>query len=271
MRKGGKSCQKTPAGFIAFPINAPENTMDEKRRGMVAVVAAAAPFWAGEAEVAQAYFSRPRTQDQDLAWLRAQAYKEARPFRDLPGNFQEEFLQTGAIRAHPDGSEAVQRMAQETRHFWLLADLIAELFKVKVTLADLVALPEDRKLQALRAAHKSQGGGLEQAAVAFTEGGGGAMFQVLSRLQGGEFEQQVAATFKVIADEEIPHGPMEIYAIARHAQNESGWQRARTIVRDISGQRLLMRNEMFGYPLSVARVREIAEGKIRPWPMPFPL
>lgn len=245
--------------------------MPETHHSMAAVIAAAAPYWAGEAEVVRTYFTRGRTRALDLSWLRAQAYKEARPFRDLAKNLQEEFLQTGAIRHHPDGAEAAQRMVQETRHFRLLADLIADLFGVTVTLSDLVVLPDDHKLQELRAAYKSQGGELERAAVAFTEGGGGAMFQVLSQLAGGEFEQRVAATFKIIADEEIPHGPMEIYAIARHARNESDWERARVIVRDISRQRLLMRNEMFGSPLSLGRLQEIDRGKISPWRIPLPL
>lgn len=245
--------------------------MGETRQHMAAVITAAAPYWAGEAEVVQTYFSRPRTRDQDLFWLKAQAYKEARPFRDLPKNLQEEFLQTGVVQNHPDGAEAAQRMAQETRHFWLLADLIKDFFGVTVALTDAMPLPEDRKLQELRAVSRTQGGGLERAAVAFTEGGGGAMFEVLSRLDGGEFERKIASVFRIIADEEIPHGPLEIHSIARHARSESDWQRARAIVRDLSRQRLLMRNEMFGYPLNPARLREIDKGKIQPWKMPIPL
>jgi hypothetical protein len=97
------------------------------------------------------------------------------------------------------------------------------------------------------------------------------MFEVLSRLDGGEFERKIASVFRIIADEEIPHGPLEIHSIARHARSESDWQRARAIVRDLSRQRLLMRNEMFGYPLNPARLREIDKGKIQPWKMPIPL
>jgi hypothetical protein len=93
----------------------------------------------------------------------------------------------------------------------------------------------------------------------------------LSQLDGGELEQKVASVFKIIVAEEIPHGPMEIYTIAGHAKNESDWQRARTIVQSLSRQRLLMRNEMFGYPLSLARIQEISAGRIQPWQMPVPI
>ncbi|HKA54447.1 MAG TPA: hypothetical protein VKJ47_12380 [Candidatus Binatia bacterium] len=245
--------------------------MGEARQRMAAVVAAGASYWAGEAEVVQTYFRRPRTRAQDLSWLKAQAYKEARPFRELPRDLQEEFLRTGTLRDHPEGVEAARRMAQETGHFWLLADLIAEFFGVTVAPTDVLMLPADRKLQELRAAYRAGGGGVERAAVGFTEGGGGAMFQILSQLDGGGLERKIASVFRVIADEEIPHGPMAIYTVADRAQHEADWQRARTIVRSISRQRLLMRNEMFGHPLSVARIREIDEGRIEPWKMPVPV
>jgi hypothetical protein len=246
-----------------------DKAMDETRRRMVSVVAVAACYWAGEVEVVQTYFRRPRSRAQDLSWLRAQAYKEARPFRELPRNLQEEFLQTGTLNRHPEGAAAGQRMAQEMRHFWLLAELIAEFFGVTIAPSEVLVLPADQQLQELRAAARAGGGKMERAVVNFTEGGGGAMFQMLSQLEGGEFERKIASAFKLIAAEEIPHGPMEIYSIARHAENESDWQRARTIVQEISRQRLLMRNEMFGYPLSQNRVGEIDAGKITPWPIPL--
>src|SRR5262245_4540873 len=248
-----------------------DNAMAETHQRMASVVAAATGYWAGEAEVVQAYFRRPRTRVQDLSWLRAQAYKEARPFRELPRNLQEEFLQTRTLRQHPQGAEAAQRMAQETQHFWLLADLIAEFFGVTIAPDDVLVLPEDRKLQELRAAYRAEGGEMERAAINFTEGGGGAMFQVLSQLDGGALERKIASVFTIIAAEEIPHGPMEIYTIAGHAKNESDWQRARTIVHSLSQQRLLMRNEMFGYPLSSARIAEIMAGKIQPWQLAISL
>jgi hypothetical protein len=260
-----------PAGSIVSLNDGLRIAMNSKRQEMAAVVAEAAPYWAGEAEVVRTYFHRPRTQTQDLFWLRAQAYKEARPFRDLPKERQEEFLHTGTVRTSLHGPDTVQRIAQETGHFRLLADLIADCFGVTVNLTDEVLLPQDRKLQELRAAFRAQGGKLEQAAVAFTEGGGGAMFQVLSHIEGGELEHKIAAVFTVIAREEIPHGPMEIHALARHADSEKDWKRARTVVRIISRQRLLMRNEMFGFPLDSARIHEIDEGRIQPWPLPIAL
>lgn len=245
--------------------------MSEQRQGMASVIAIAAPYWAGEAEIVRTYFSRPRTRVQDLYWLKAQAYKEARPFRDLPETLRAEFLRTGLIQHLPNDNDTVQRIVEETRHFWLLAELIASCFGEIVLLTDVVTLREDRQLQELRAAMRAQGGPLEKAAVDFTEGGGGAMFHVLSQLEGGEVERKIASVFQIIAREEIPHGPMEIYAIAHHAKSELEWERVRVIVRDISRQRLLMRNEMFGFPLKAVRMQEIDAGQIQPWSIPLSL
>jgi len=203
--------------------------------------------------------------------LKAQAYKEARPFRDLPTHLQAEFLRTGAAQDNPNNTDTAQRIIEETRHFWLLANLIGKHFGVTVSLSDDLRLPEDRKLQELRTDYRAGGGKLEQAAVAFTEGGGGAMFQVLSQIDGGELEQEIASVFTIIAAEEIPHGPMEIHTIARHARSEADWDRARRIILTLSRQRLLMRNEMFSFPLGAARLREIEAGRIQPWPLPITL
>jgi hypothetical protein len=157
------------------------------------------------------------------------------------------------------------------QHCKLLIDLITEVSGVSLTLRELRPLPEDQKLQEMRAAYRAQGGIVERAAVDFTEGGGGAMFQVLSQLDGGGLERRIATIFKLIAEDEKAHGPMEIYTIARCARNSEDWRRARTIVEAVSRQRVLMRNEMFGYPLSPTRVQEIMEGHIEPWPMSLSL
>ena len=242
----------------------------DSRTQMDSVIATAASYWAGEAEVVREYFLQPRTTDRDLQWLRAQAYKEARPFRDLSLPLQEEFLRTGTLTRHPHGPEMLVRLSQEVQHFSLLAEVIFTLSGKAVSLHDHVDLPEDRKLQKLRAGYRTHGP-LERAAVEFTEGGGGAMFHVLRQLDGGEFEREIARVFAITAADEQWHGPPEVMAIVRYARDSGDWERARVIVREISHQRLHMRNEMFGFPLRPARVHEIETGLIQPWSMSIPL
>ena len=120
----------------------------------------------------------------------------------------------------------------------------------------------------LRAGFSDQGGDLDRASVAFTEGGGGAMFWELSRISGGALEHRIAAIFKEIYQDELSHGWPHLEEIARHARCEADWLRAEAIICDISRQRLRMRNEMFGHSLATTRVREIDEGRIEPWMAP---
>jgi hypothetical protein len=246
------------------------SSSEEQTACMRALAAAVTPYWAGEAEIARVYFSRPRTLAQDLYWLTAQARKEMLPLNELPDDLIEELWATGSITRHPCGDRAAEHTIQEFRHFRLLADLVCELSGTRLTLADFTQLPEDEKLQSMRARYR-RCGPLACAAVAFTEGGGGALYRVVSQLDGGRLERRLAEIFSIIHAEEIEHGPMEIYSIALHAVSATDWETATAIVCDLSRQRLLMRNEMFGYPLSTGRLTEIGAGLIDPWEMPIAL
>lgn len=79
------------------------------------LVTTAARLWAGEAEVVRAYCSLPRSLEQDLFWLSAQAYKEAYPLRVLPEQLGAELLRTGGILSS-DGPVVALQLRQEARH-----------------------------------------------------------------------------------------------------------------------------------------------------------
>ena len=234
-------------------------------RARVATVAA--HWWAGEAEVVRVYFARPRTLESDLFWLGAQAYKESSALLFLPEDVREKLLRNGGV-APAHGPAIETQVLQEAKHFKLLADLVSELRGAPIDLAALKPLPQELALQKLRAGFRNHGSDLERAAVAFTEGGGGAMYWQLSRVSGSALEHRIAAVFKEIYQDELSHGWPQLEAIARHARGEADWLRAEAIICDISRQRLRMRNEMFGHPLDTTRVREIDEGRIEPWMAP---
>jgi hypothetical protein len=170
---------------------------------------------------------------------------------------------------HPDGERAAEILAEEMKHFGLLAGLIQGLTGKEVVPDELHGLEEDRTLQALRADLRKRGGELERAAVTFTEGGGGSMYAVLEGLDGSDFDRDVAAAFREIHTDEVIHGPMQIHRIAEHARKAEDWERCTQIAVSICRQRLQMRNEMFGRPLSGGRIEEIEAGKIEPWPIPI--
>lgn len=238
---------------------------------MRGLFAAAAPGWAGEAEIVERYFAAHRTPAGDLRWLTAQTTKETQDLRELPPALRREYLRSGRLAAHPQGPEAAERFAAEMRHARLLAALVAELSGAPLDLAALRPLPEDAALQALRHAHRAAGGALGNAVMDFCEGGGGAMYAALSRITGGPFEQRLAAAFAAIHRDELGHGPLQIHAVARAARGAGDWRRAAAMVREVGAQRLLMRNEMFGHPLDPARLAEIRAGRIEPWPPPIPI
>src|SRR5437016_4474138 len=54
----------------------------ERRRRGNELLEYASRWWAGEAEVTRTFFSRPRSADEHLRWLRLQAYKELQPRPD---------------------------------------------------------------------------------------------------------------------------------------------------------------------------------------------
>ena len=226
---------------------------------MQSIVAAAAHWWAGEAEVVRTFCAAPRPPAEHVPWLRAQTYKEWFPLLTLTCDTRAALLRDGRA----DGVVGI--LADEWRHFRLLADLLADATGVAVDPATLVALPEDRRLQELRGAMRDRYGALGAACAAFTEGGGGAMYAALADLDRDPFERRIAAIFRVIHDDELTHGPAQLGAIVAALAGPDDLTIACDVVGTISRQRLHMRNEMFGWPLSPARCAAIGAGDIEPW------
>jgi hypothetical protein len=239
---------------------------DATRQRMSELVALAAPSWAGEAEIVRSYLAHHRSVAGDVRFLAAQACKETRLLRALPLERRAESLAGASVEDHPEGAPPV-KFAEEIKHYRLLAGLVEELTDEPVTLQGLRELPAETRLQALRAPYRA-GTPLERAVVNFTEGGGGAIYAVLAELDATPFDRRMAAVFREILDDEVFHGPAEIHNVARYARGDDDWRHAADLVRQICRHRLDMRNEMFGFPLSEARLDEIAAGGIEPWPMP---
>ncbi len=237
------------------------------RERMIELLDLAAPYWAGEAEIVRAYLDRPRTVEMDLRWLKAQAFKETRHLRILPESVQDEYWKSGTVHEHPDGPEAAEKLAEEMKHFRLIADLIEHLTGAPVGSTGLLELPEETRLQDLRQPYRA-GSSFERCVVDFTEGGGGAMYWMLARLDGGDFEHRTAEAFRLIYEDEVLHGPGQIHSLGLLATSAADWEHARDIVRRVCQQRLHMRNEMFSWPLTAERIAEIGAGKIDPWPIP---
>lgn len=237
----------------------------------------AARYWAGEAEVVRAYFSRPHTKEQDIRWLKLQCYKEINgsglvgPDGLIEGPIKrlaEAFPKVDREIDRHEFEEMIEGLYDEFKHYCLLADILDDLSGQKTNPHDLPQYPEDRKLTEMRWKCQETAGELGRFAVTFTEGGGCGIFLAGSQISGGELEQRIAAACKRIYDDEAGHMMAGVHGLERVAKTEEEWEKVKKMVREISLQRVRMRNEQFGFPLSQARLREIDEGKIEPLPLP---
>lgn len=233
-------------------------------------------YWAAEAEIVRAYFRVRRRRADHSRWLRAQAFKEYSAIKPLL---------TTLTRLYPRLDKGVDRhlyeefgdkLADETRHARLIMDLLEHIEGRRITPRDLLWLPEDKKLAKIRSRYSEAYAGLlhgsalptskeirrrdedlERAAITLTEGGGGALYEVCRKVKGGEIERRIASVFNKIYRDEMRHKNSGARALQRLLRTRRDYERAARIVRDVLGQRLRMRNEQFGFPLSGARLRRL--------------
>ena len=95
---------------------------------------------------------------------------------------------------------------------------------------------------------------LERAAITITEGGGGALYLVCSKLKRNGFERKIAHAFKEILADETEHKDAGGRSLDALIKTRAAYLRAARIITEVSSQRLRMRNEQFGFPLSEARM-----------------
>jgi hypothetical protein len=229
----------------------------------------AAHWWAGEAEVTRTFFSRPCSTDEHLRWLRLQAFKELQP---RPGGIIERNIDK--LRANYPGLErAVDRhgylrdlefVLEEFRHYVLFADVIDALTGTRLTPAELAIyeLPEELKLRELRQRLAQAHGELARFVSSFCEGGGASLFYEGMQIGGDPMSDRIAAACRSVYEDEIEHAEHGAEGLSSTARTEDEWALARQMVEAISKQRLRMRNEQFGFPLSEQRLAEIDAGQI---------
>jgi rubrerythrin len=226
-------------------------------------------YAAAEQAVVSAFFAKPRKKNDHLRWLRAQAFKEYSAIKPIFTALAKLYPELDRQIERQQFEELTEKLADETKHARLVMDLLEELTGKKVTFADLLWLPEDRKLAKIRARYSKSlatllhGNGtiqakeirrqdeeLERAAITLTEGGGGALYLVCSRLKTNGFEAKIARVFREILLDEVAHKDSGIRSLAARARNHTAFRRAARIICEVSSQRLRMRNEQFDFPLS---------------------
>jgi rubrerythrin len=222
-----------------------------------------------EAHIVASFFQQPRSKSQHLFWLKAQGFKEYSAIKPIFTALAKLYPEVDRGIDRHDFEELTEKLADETRHARLVMDLIEEISGKRVTSADLLWLSEDRKLAKIRARYSRSyatllhGNGtiqakeihrkdeeLERAAITLTEGGGGALYRVCSKLKKNAIERKIARVFREILRDEVAHKDSGARTLASLIDNEASFKRAAEIISTVSGQRLRMRNEQFGFPLS---------------------
>jgi rubrerythrin len=229
----------------------------------------AGAYAAAEAAIVSAFFAKPRKKSDHLRWLRAQAFKEYSAIKPIFTALAKLYPELDRQIDRQQFEELTEKLADETKHARLVMDLLEELTGKKITFADLLWLPEDRKLAKIRARYskslatllhgngtikakeiRRQDEALERAAITLTEGGGGGLYQVCSRLKKSGFDGKIARVFREILLDEMAHKEAGIRSLAALVRNDTAFRRAARIICEVSSQRLRMRNEQFDFPLS---------------------
>jgi hypothetical protein len=233
-------------------------------------------YRAAEEAIVSAFFAELREKSDHLRWLRAQAFKEYSAIKPIFTALTKLYPEIDREIDRHDFEELTEKLADETKHARLVMDLLEEISGKKMTVADLVWLPEDRKLARIRARYSKSyatllhGAGairtkeirrkdeeLERAAITLTEGGGGALYAVCRRLKKKGVEAKIARVFTQIHRDELRHKNSGERVLNDIIKTAAAFARAARIVSEISLQRLRMRNEQFDFPVSVDAIKAL--------------
>lgn len=225
------------------------------------LIAAALPFWEAEAEIVRRFFKRKPSRDAQIFWLRAQLWKELHPvdgyFSGLHRELSSLVEQFPRVDVDVDRHRyrfLLEQMVQEFNHYVVQADILEYLLGRKISPGDTVQLPEEKKLEEIRRRYTSSGSPVDRAAVLVTEGGGARMFREGRKVSGGRLETMISKAMDVIYRDEKSHYRDAAREAAGMIRAEEDLARMKKAIREISLQRVHMRNEMFGTPLPPAEV-----------------
>ena len=241
----------------------------------------AAPLWAGEEEIVWTYFqSRQRTNQTDLVWLKRQCFKEiwGSGIGDKQkGLFQGPVAYLDNVFAKIDAEvdrhtvlNVIDDLRSEFYHYCLFADIYDSISSTRLNPRQLTGWQADETLARLRYDYKERQGQLGHFASRFTEGGYCRMFVAGMRLAGtGALNGRIAKACEQVYNDEIGHMRLGFVGLAQQTLAAEEWDAVADMVRTILIQRLHMRNEQFGYPLSDTRLKAILTGDIEPTPFDY--
>jgi hypothetical protein len=222
------------------------------------LIRTALPYWEAEAKITRRFFNGNPARDDHIFWLKAQLWKELHPVDGYFTGLQKELSQLVAMFPKIDKAidrHLLEQMIQEFNHYVLMADALEYLLGHSISAADTFQLPQEKKLAELRRGYANSGSAVDKAAVLVTEGGGARMFREGRKLKGGRLEQIIAKAMEVIYQDEKNHYKEAAREAAQAVTNRQDLQRMKKAIREISHQRVYMRNEMFREPLTSEEIK----------------
>lgn len=228
-------------------------------------------YASGNAEVVRVYFSRPRSREQDITWLKCQAARELTTAWKFLDNLKELKQKFDKEVKRSDYESLARAFLEELEHYRLFVAILEEEFNEKIDVDELLTLgvwsdndrfPENTKKAHFERELRASGDKMAKIALGIGEGGGSGWLIGLSRIAGGRLEQRMARVANEIAGDEMFHGPIHIAAAARRIKTEEQLEKVKSILAQYLQYHLRMKNEQFGYPLSGERLEEIDQGKV---------
>jgi hypothetical protein len=221
------------------------------------LITTALPYWEIEAKIVRRFFESQPSREDHIYWLKAQLWKELHPVDGYFTGLQRELSQL--VTRFPEIDKTIGRrqyhsllvqLSQEFNHYVLMADILEYLLGHPVSAEDTVQLPEEKKLGDLRRAYVNSGSTVDKAAVLVTEGGGARMFREGRKLKGGRLERMIAKAMEVVYQDEKNHYKDAAKEAALTVRSPRDLAQMKQAVRQVSLQRVFMRNEMFRKPLT---------------------
>ncbi|HEY3118135.1 MAG TPA: hypothetical protein VGK54_15435 [Chloroflexota bacterium] len=257
--------------------------MELRERAIQELKAIVDQYAAGEASVVRAYFEQPHTSEDHVEVLVRQCGREIQTADALHKTVKMLDQLDGSVDRH-EFSDLVTKIAEETTHYVLLADLAEWVAERKLSAEELhryevhaapdpglpaaknsnVRLPEANKmLEVGRQVTAAMGYERGRACIGLSEGGGGGAFIECARLSGDEYKDRLAQAMRRILKDELRHGPEGVEAFAETwVKSESDLADATQWLRRFMSQHLRVRNEIWGYPLSPERLEAADRGDL---------
>jgi len=247
--------------------------------GIQKTLLTSAPFWALEHELAVRYFATElRTEETDKRWIGHQMFKEwtgsgvygprSTTVATMIREVAEEIvgLDSGSVAPNPLRSTYVKLSfaSDELRHYAQLHDLylLAEKSSPPPSIADLGYLDGGRELTELRLKWREDR--LGEIAVDLSEGGGlGLYFGIRSSAahldSSAEVDREILEVAERTIEDETRHLLGRFRSAQKHELTEPDWTRISALLREISHQKLIERNEQFNFVLSDDEIAKVLD------------